>query len=149
MVGVVNVETPALTEVFQTIEFTSGISLTGGSGIQPPRVTATPATITKVIDSSSPHLVTLLAKDTTVNVRVELCNHTNFPNPQLKCDPTSVYATYTYEKAKLTKIAATASPMFTDKAEEDVTVTYERIIYNVGGNTGTTFCFDFATDRTC
>lgn len=148
VVGVVTVHSTELPadDVFAAIEFTSGISVTtatGGTGTGGGRATLTPATFTKAIDKSSPQLVALVARDATVKVTVDLCNQTEIVLGKLKClNPP--YAIYTFEDAKLSKIDATASPMFTDKAEEDVTVNYVKLTYQVDGITVT---FDALTNR--
>lgn len=148
VVGVVRVHSVDLPSdvLFEAIEFTSGISITtatGGTGTGGGRATLSPATFTKVIDKSSPQLVALLARDATVTVTVDLCNHTTFPDPNLTC-LTTPYAIYTFENAKLAKIDATASPMFTNTAEEEVTVAYAKLVYKVDGNTVT---FDQTTNK--
>lgn len=148
VVGVVTVHSVDLPsdDVFEAIEFTSGISVTtatGGTGTGGGHVTLAPATFTKAIDKSSPQLVALVARDATVKVTVDLCNQTEIALGKLRC-VTPPYAIYTYDLAKLSKIDATASPMFTDKAEEDVTVNYFKLTYQVDGNTVT---FDSLTQR--
>lgn len=139
VVGVVTVHSTLLgIDRFEAIEFTSGI-MGGGTT----RAAVEPATFTKVVDKTSVHLFELLARNAGVTVTVDLCNSVSSPRGEPICTSTP-YAVYFYESARVTKVADTASPMFTSTAEENVTITYGRITFAADGNHVT---YDAVTGR--
>jgi type VI protein secretion system component Hcp len=132
VVGVVTVHSNLAgpNDKFKAIEFTSGIMVGGTT-----HAVVEPATFTKVVDKTSVRLFELLARNETVTVTVDLCNSVSTSPQGVPMCIGTPYAIYLYESARFTKVADTASPMFTSTAEENVTLTYNKITFTADGNT--------------